>query len=452
MLVLAAVTVFAKVDVYLNYTRESQWEMVSKFCYDAEGGEMLIKFAGFPPGQELLLYHDFEEGGFADIALSGHDCIYKTNRAQRRIAYNDVQATSPQGMLLTVYSKFRPRWWYFVVANCDEAAYLPKPYTYHQNLTAAMMEFVHKNTQASYPHFSNEEEGIFEIRIFCLVALAILLILYLNLFRIQIRDQTQKIHQLTSIMILVLVIELLAVIFRVAHWDALSKDGVGHPSYLDFASLADCFPDALMVSLFILLSKGWQISQENFARLTETAKRSTLEYLIFYLGCQIALYAWSFKEGKPYEAKFVYQSPPGYLIIALHGLTCLWFLSNVVMTYRHAGTLTTQCFYVMFTFFGVAYLMILPITIIIAESLFDWNRMKAVVIANSLLDLLTYIVFFIVFGLNSKLLEKDIQESMIAGQALQSDFADGTIQLGKVEQAELETGADFGADSDDDNN
>lgn len=450
LLVFAAVAAFGKRDFYVNYTVASQWELVSKFCFDAEGGTMNIKFNGFPPGQELLLYHDFEEGGFADVAVSGHDCIYKTNRAQRRIAYNDALATGPDGMTLSVASKYRPRWWFFVVANCDEAADLPEPFTYMQNLTANMMDFTHVNNHASYPHFSKNEEGIYETQIVALVVLMILLGMNIFLFKRQLGDETQKTHQLTFCMIVVVSFEILANIFKIAHWDAYHKDGVGHPSLLDFAAFVDVFPDALMVGLFILLSKGWQISQENFARLTDTAKRSTLEYMILYLGCSIALYAWTFTEGMPYEAKFVYQSPPGYLIVALHCLTCFWFLSNVFMTYRHAGTLTTQCFYGMFSLFGVAYLLILPITIIVAEQLFDWNRTKAVVITNTVLNLITYIFFFVTFGLCSKMLEKDIQESMIAGQALQSDaFNDGTIQLG---QAELETGADqdYGVDSDDD--
>jgi len=222
----------------------------------------------------------------------------------------------------------------------------------------------------------------------------------------------------------------------------LNSDGVENPSYLDFANLIDLIPEVIMIGLFVLISKGWQISEANFGRLYSNdkgGKRTTVEYLIFYLGCSIALYAWSLKEGKPYETKFIYQSAPGYMIMALHLLTAFWFISNLIKTARHARILVVRAFYVVFAFFGVSYMLVLPICIVVAEFLYDYNRSKAVIITQIVLNLFVYVFFFLIFGLNAHHLKKDIQEGMAFGGPINSSFDDGMIDIGaNVETAELD--------------
>jgi len=421
-----------------NTTWPAQWQLVAKFCFDKEGGTINIKASDIPPNQQVLLYHDFEQGGFADVALSGHDCSYKMEKAtSNRVKADDYDMKDlDNGRSIKVTSKYRPRWWYFVLANCDEAADLPKPYKFHQNVSVGMMKFEFLNTNSSYPQIGKDEEGIYETLIVALVVQLLLLFASGFVFYKQLSDEGQKIHQLTFCSCVVLGFEVVSCIVKIAHYDAFNSDGVGHPSYLDFANLLDIFPDCIMVGLFVLISKGWQISEANFSRLytnDEGGRRSTLEYLFFYLGCSIALYYWSFQEGKPYEVRFIYQSVPGYMIMGLHFLTMLWFTTNLCATFRHARVLVVKAFYCIFGLFGITYLLLLPVVIIVAEFLYDWNRTRAVVITQLIMNMCVYTFFFFFFGLNAHHLKKDIQEGMaFGGHGGQSSdaFDDGMIDLG----------------------
>jgi hypothetical protein len=158
-------------------TMES-WKFVGRFCF-LDGGESQIEYSLSLPSHssaEILVYTDGYEK-FAEVQSSQMTCIERGNRAAYRRSIGghvarktDVNDTSTatyewrEGTgRIRVQALLKPRWFFVVMANCNEDPRSPYEVqdsmrlTYEFKMTNAMEE-----SDRYHYHFSADEQGILQ--------------------------------------------------------------------------------------------------------------------------------------------------------------------------------------------------------------------------------------------------------------------------------------------------
>mmetsp|Transcript_47462 Transcript_47462/g.93362 ORF Transcript_47462/g.93362 Transcript_47462/m.93362 type:complete len:459 (+) Transcript_47462:24-1400(+) len=427
-----------------------QWFYLTKFCFDAKGGVVNIKMDNINAthqDQQILMYHDIPETGFPQIAMTGHSCEYKTRKANFVVDFTNRDLLSPEGYSVKVNSEYRARWWYFAVASCNQ-----DPTTGKSHVDLPYLKISMTNGGNTYPEFSHDEVGIYEMSVVALVTVLFLAVGSAFYFRKLIKDEGQKLHQAIFMLLVVLGLAFISLCAKVAYWDQIRTGSRPNESIIDFSLVLDVIPDAMMVGIFILVSKGWQISDATYHRLQEKGQhRTTYEFVAIYLVVSIAMVAWAFHRAEEfsYDARFIYQSFPGAVICFLHALATVYFVLNLMKTYRIQRSGADLGTYIVFGVLGVAYMAMLPLSVLIAELMNDWDRNKIVTNFVLVTDLVIYIGFFVLFGVRAGVLRKDVNDGM--AMIGQMDSSDGMVGSPGVEHASIADQDTFmGDDSDDD--
>lgn len=389
--------VIGKVTYGSIYSNETQFLLVEKFCFHPGGGELIMEWkedARTRPGQKWLFFHDLDDG-FPAIYNTGNSCPYKANLAVQEVLTSTSNAKF-------VVQGIRPRWWYIVLANCDNEE-IP------QQLSLEYFHLTLVNEGGKFQrHFSVDEEGVFETLIFGLLVIMILGALFVFSYRKTRNDKETRVEQVHALMIFVCAVEFLSICLQMSHRSGYADDGIGHPGLVDFVVFLNLIPEMLVVGLIIFISKGYQISA---MRIDESSLRSVVEVMVVYFGACIAVSTWSFKQTDVVLMLTIYQTPPGTILTILRVVIFLWFLSNLNSTWRNERNTNKKAFYLGFMFFGSFALLTVPAMAIATNILETWQRKRAVEITQIVTRLIIYFGIWYMFGKEAKYIKRSADQS-----------------------------------------
>jgi hypothetical protein len=436
MLALAHGKVYAGTNLFQDNT---QWTLLSKFCFDSEGGTLTVKATtagGIYKGQQFAFYHDMPEGGFSSVYNTGNSCGRKVQRSERAMNVSLPVFASAEGKVFDIIGG-RPRWWYVVLANCHA-----------ESVALESFDIEFTNTGGKYTQqFSKDEEGVFESAIVAILVLLIEIGLLSVWFMRGRKLQGHRGHQVLAIVLVCVVVDFFGTFLQLLHFDSYSSDGVGLPDLQDFTTFLSIFPELIIIGLFVWIAKGWQISGNR-----PRDARSVAEMLLLYLVAAIVLYWWSFQEDDHVYVLYMYQSPPGYIMVVMRVLTCLWFLSSLSETWRFEKDSAKKSFYQGFTLFGCLWFLSLPIIVIVSEVMDTWNRKKTVEIMTHLVMYTTYFLMWLLFGYFGKTIQR-LGDQHQALNARSGGYAAGgrsSIDEGDLGVAQQMETIDHDDDDDDD--
>ncbi|XP_041373916.1 transmembrane protein 145-like isoform X2 [Gigantopelta aegis] len=375
------------VEGYLD--TDQDWKFLGRFCFLSEKGSLVYNFV-YPVAystQDILLYYD-TDSQWPSVYPSTKSCLEKfsvLSIQKNQVISLNTSYTRPSmysgckiGVLNgeSVYNctearsfrSMRERWWYIAVSRCSSLPTQPQGMKLHYSMHMT-------NGPAGdmlYHEFSADEFYILPTDItFLLIHLIIFgltIVCAAALRDRQLFHTTYKMY-LTTVTLWTFHIFLLCVAFG-----KYSQTGRSERRTKVAARVFSSAADLIFQLMLILMGSGYTITR---------GKLKSLETVIFtvftciYTIVYIVLLIWEAVLFDPGQVLYIYQSPAGYGLIALHLFGWLWFLLAVFFTLKKYPSKAK--FYIPFTIFYTIWFFATPLIILISNlALPQWMREKTV--------------------------------------------------------------------------
>lgn len=353
-----------------KYTSEP-WVYLQKFCFDESGGTVQFTFfqdnawdSTDSPQMISFYANDF----------NGWHHVYKNNAltcAQKRDA---AKLTYPLAHLKAYGNTYQypvggviPRWWYIAISNCDGG---------HNGTLGGLgisyykIHFTNRTGIWSY-EFSKDEQGILEMSIFFLLLYWILLFVLAWIKRHAKGKGLQ--YTVIKFLFMSVLVDWVALLFNMAHYARFSQDGIGSPGLSHAHFFFDFISNLILLYTVLNICKGWAISTNYLPD-----KRASYLIILLLFWLYVALFIWQQKILDPASVLYVYETPPGWAIVAVRCILTLWAFWCLIHTYQLESERSKRQFYLVWGFLALAWLISLPIIVGIATNLETWMRKRVV--------------------------------------------------------------------------
>jgi hypothetical protein len=261
---------------------------------------------------------------------------------------------------LPVVEHVRPRFWYVVLANCRVIEEVPFE-----------VRFLGRGTPWN-AQFSVDEKGLNSVFVGFLFFCLLLWLMQVYAVRVTKLDYGY-VHPLLHLNLLVLSAHLAAVALSAAAAITMAMNGDEHTSRVlaaaGFASGA--VSKVFFTALLLLLSGGWTISSDKIRNRGRVIVGVTA-LLLAHAG----LLLWDFVARDRASTLYVYESLPGYLLVALDLVAGVAFHVSMFATHRAEPTASKRSYYAtLWVAFGLWFLTV-PFLVLLAMLLDPWVRMR----------------------------------------------------------------------------
>lgn len=313
--------------------------------------------------QEVCFYANDYNGWHSVYGNNDLSCVQKRDRS--KLHYPIELLATLGGSYSYTITGIIPRWWYITISHCEgEGLDAPIGVAYYS------MHFTNRTGFWSF-EFSKDVQGIAEMSIFFLCLYWVLLgaLAWIK------RHAKSKGLQYTVVKYLFVsvLIDFVALLFNMAHYTKFASDGVGVPELEHAYFFFDFVSNLVLLYVVLSICKGWAISTNYLPDRRFTYMVIGVLFLLY-----IALFIWQQKILDPASVLYVYETPPGWAIVAVRSALTLWGLVCVVRTYRLEGEKRRQQFYIVWGVLAVLWLVSLPIIVGIATALETWLRRRVV--------------------------------------------------------------------------
>ncbi|XP_071647622.1 transmembrane protein 145 [Temnothorax longispinosus] len=349
------------------------WAFVARFCFLTESGTFRYHFelGGEERNLNLLLYYD---------GAHQWPTVYPSNKTCREkesilnIHYGQIVPLNTSwlssgcvedddGVRCDSQRRFisaRPRWWFIVLADCSSTKGLNV--TYWISLTNAAPGAFWKE------HFSADEFYILPllIPIACMYLIFIVLSFYIAL---QLRSR-RLLHISYKLFIASLLCQLLGVSCELYSYVNLGLRGMPAMNAYLLSQLSEACSETLYTVLMLLLAIGYTVTKS-------VLTSSQIRWLAVFIGstaiCQMSLYIYQSEVFDPGVVLYIYESPPGYGLIALKLIAWFVFVTRCFKTIRKLNT--KLHFYTSLLLLGSVWFLFHPLTVLINTIFVDeWVR------------------------------------------------------------------------------
>jgi len=393
LLLLVAVVGLAQGKISEDYVYEehTQFVFVDRFCFDKEGGEVIFKVdrsdKEHHKNTKLLLFHDLPgSGGFESIYKKTTSCEAKVAMAQDSAVF-DID--HPEGMKKwRVLEGMRAHWWYAAFVNCDQK---DPGWTERVAVPRYQITFENNNKSIFRRHFSHDEQGIYESDIVLFVLLTIGVCLFLHTYKKIASETNHPTKHVMKFLTIITAINLFNKILQLIERGEYSRNGIAPDKLHELTLFIDLIPQTLLIALFVAVAQGWMISADKVRDI-----RGIAEVTFGYFVLLVVLFAWSFSFD-PAEVLYVYSSAPGICVVIARIILFAWFLTGIIETSWVEADQSKRCFFLSFGGFGAFWFLSLPLTVMLAQGLDDWNRRKVVEILGGWITVISYFVIWAIF-------------------------------------------------------
>lgn len=357
---------------FLSATVKSDkgWNYLTKFCFDDTGeGLFRINLKGIK-GEDtrIILYNDLDNSWPA-VYNSPDGCKGRQDAALpqnwRRFPIGEWL-----GFKYEVSKSGRQHFWFVVISNCDDSIEVEYELTFRNGGGKWKKEF------------SYDEQGLPELYLFFAVMYLIgwLGILYLmNKWR-----RRRIVHPIQQMLVCSYATEFTAVICGMIHFFIYMSDGVGAVFLERLGKALHMLARLGFIAVLLLVAKGWTITTSKLNK-----KRHLAVLMLVLLALHIAVLVLEVTRDQA-TTLYVYESPPGYALLALNMVTLFFFVIHVIRTSAYERSDTKKAFYRKFGFIFSFWFVTPTLLVMIAHYLDPWVRRISVEAVDHVLTFLAY--------------------------------------------------------------
>ncbi|KAH3757131.1 transmembrane protein 145-like [Pelomyxa schiedti] len=351
---------------------DENWAFVEKFCFLNKGAYANVDFYSISAGTAINFYADMEYSWPKVYNTRDQtSCAYKIHSASRSYTQDDMP------FQVHIYGG-RDRWWFVAASNCDG-----DEIDIHYNFT-----FI--NPSVSGDQFSADEIGLLqEVLLFLSLFWALAIGLAISLV-ILIKNKLQ--YAITDRLLAVVAVEAVALIFWSVHVCIFSNNGIGYPELVSTFNFFDIVSELIFLLLILYLGKGYKISSRKL-----THHRLLLLLWFPFIWAYLALYFYQLYGVDPATTLYIYESIPGYIIIALRILMMFVFLFIVSRTFIIETRVENRRFYIVFAATYALWFISLPIIVLAMHFVPAWRRQKVVVPVQLGVKFFSYLILALMF-------------------------------------------------------
>jgi hypothetical protein len=344
--------------------------IVENFCFDESGGKMTVQVKdNLPEAHARMVFYSDTDDGWMAIDDEELQCTEQLQRASHQTELKNLEQPTTFRI-----RGIRPRWWYVGVANCQG------PIDMEYNIT-----FTNAGDGWS-KHFGYDEQGIHEMSIAFLVIQFLLSVGFVWILGSAVLKKMA--FKIPCLLLSSCFIEHLAIFFFLLHLSVYAVNGKGvqelEDSYVYFDMVAQIF----FLAVIIALVKGWPTS------LYTINKSQAAGIFLFTLNilAYIVMFIYYVIGWTVVDEFYIYDSTPGYVLIATRTITFAWCLYELSRTYRYEGDKTRKRFYIILGLFITFWFLYMPFDVLITHFIAGWERRKAVVAIVLSLNAISYFI------------------------------------------------------------
>ncbi|KAK3107057.1 hypothetical protein FSP39_006021 [Pinctada imbricata] len=283
------------------------------------------------------------------------------------------------------FRSVRERWWFVAVSRCDPGT----SGTTGLNISYDLHMTNGKEGDILHREFSADEFYILPIDISFMIAYLIITgvsIVFAFLLR-----QRQLFHTTYKMYMVSLILWTVHLFLYSVALGCYSSSGY-KLTWLEYMARGfGSLSTLVFLLMIILMGKGYTITR---GRLTTASTIKITVFFTLYTITYIVLFIYEAKVFDPGEVLYVYESPPGYGLIALRLIGWAWFCYSVFFTLKHFSS--KGMFYYPFFIFYTLWFWIGPIVTLTAMFAIDrWIREKTVHSVDQFVALLADLFFLI---------------------------------------------------------
>lgn len=421
-LVLVAVNVLSKVQIIQDFTPRDDgspsWQYLGHFCFWIHGGTFEIEFKDneeWQKDQTFCFYSDYTaQWGITYEHRDVLTCKQKEANAARCVNVTDIDRYFDGHYELAVKS-IVPRWWFATISNCyadpaklsggggggDEVsgggdtgstptgtALVSAPVGFFETTITFL------NPDDGYGkwkvQWSKDEQSIPQqcIGFLCANAVIFGLIVYSK----GVAKRTGRSYAVLKLMGLSLGCVVGNLFCKMIHCSIYDDDGIGAPGLWTLSFLLEGVAQALFVGILIDISRGYTISTNHIA-----SRKYTYFALFLYMLLHVLVLVWDQYVADPADILYIYESPPGVVIMVLRVLMLLYMLKNYNETYGYENKATRRSFYQFMAITTSLVMLAPPITTLAATEMKSWDRARTIFAVTNGTDTITYLLMFLIF-------------------------------------------------------
>ncbi len=314
-----------------------------------------------PAGQAIGFWFDFEWTEVRRGAGSKTwNCSAAYDVAETR---NRLFPVGPNGTLVNVESTTlaRPRFAYFAAINCENSGL---DMTYNIRAVNPGDKWIRQ--------FGVDEQGL--LPTYLIFTIVFIVGLATHMYGVFAGWSAQGgMHPIIKLLTVSILFETLSIVLGAVHYGMFMGNGVGAPVLLGVSEVMDMAAQLLLMLLLILIAKGWTISS-----LKLTGRRSLFIFLALFTFGYASLFIWQEAGTDPESTKYLYESIPGIILLAMRIVTLFWYCYNLWSTWRLESNPEKKRFYAVFGFLYFLWFLALPLIVIVATVQYPWERSKTV--------------------------------------------------------------------------
>ncbi|XP_057328471.1 transmembrane protein 145-like isoform X1 [Microplitis mediator] len=362
------------------------WAFVARFCFLTEKGKFRYDFVvkGSPnetSNVNLLLYYDAPDQ-WPNVYPSDKTCDQKQSilspefgqivplSASSQVARISgcTQLYEPWAQLrCTSYREFRssrPRWWFIALADCTSRTGLN--ISYDMSLTNAQPGSFWRE------HFSADEFWLLPLLIAAGCAY-VLLVSYSLYVAIQLRLR-RLLHVTYKIFMVSQIYQLIGISFEIYSLAYRGSTGFEAPRAALFGNLFESCAETLYTLLILLLALGYTVTKSVLSNKQMWCVFWFIGTIVFL---QLVLFIYEAEVFDPGLVLYIYESPPGFGLMALKVLAWGVFVTCCYRTSRKSST--KFHFYASLLSLGSAWFLCHPLTVLgITFAVDKWVRQSVV--------------------------------------------------------------------------
>ncbi|KAI4503939.1 hypothetical protein M0802_001342, partial [Mischocyttarus mexicanus] len=359
------------------------WAFLARFCFLTEQGTFRydLEIRGHNASVNLLLYYDaphqwpsvypsnktckekesilsFENGQIVQLSkssLASSECVLRNDSSLHCNSYRRFQSS-------------RPMWWFIVLSDCYSKTGLNV--TYWISLTNASPGNIWKE-HLSADEFCNILLLITDILPELLIAACIYVVLVILSFYVAVQLRSRRLlHVSYKLFMGSLLCQLMGILLEMYSYFNLALRGVLITSVSLVGHILEACSETLYTVLMLLLAFGYTITKST---LTPKQIRWLTYFICLSTACQLALYVYQFEIFDPGLILYIYESPPGYGLVALKLIAWIIF---VLRCFKTTKKMTKKVhFYASLLSLGSAWFLCHPLTVLCITVLVDkWIR------------------------------------------------------------------------------
>lgn len=361
---------------------DSSWIFLERFCLSGFSKKSWMKLRVRSTGGILLLYQDAGLDSFKSIYKASHSSMPLGSRV---LAADSVwRLRRNETVFENEFELHTARYIFLVFANYDEAcggACPPTPLTVESAFCDSEVSsacagpsrleyrfrFLNKGYGRTLREFSYDELALFptSITFFCLYSILLVISALVRRMLVVKRKLHFSARMLCDSVLIEWCSHLLSLQF---YWQFAVRGSA--PSMLLASSRAlRSLVDLELVLLFVILAKGWTVVR----RKLEASSRIKLAICGSTYGIvSLVAQAWSIIAYHPAKISFTYDGYPSVFLAVVRLAATVWFWYSVRTTLRTFAS--KQGFFRKLRFFGIAWFVSLPTSVLVAHVCDDTYR------------------------------------------------------------------------------